>query len=89
MEIEYDIKKSNKNSKERGLSFELVKHFEIDTALIAEDSRFEYDEHRFNALWFIGSGLYNLAFTMRGDVIRVISLRRADNSEKKRYALNN
>ena len=89
MEIEYDSTKSNKNIKERGLSFELVKGFDIDTAMIETDNRFDYDEQRFNAIGSIGDTLYRLTFTMRVDVLRVISLRYADRREVKDYVLKN
>ena len=86
MEIEFDITKSQINIEERGLTFDLVKDFEIDSAVIEPDNRFDYDEFRFNAISWIGDLLYSLTFTMRGDTLRVISLRKADNKEKKNYA---
>ncbi len=89
MKIEYDIIKSKKNIKERGLSFDLVKDFDIDTAAIEVDNRFDYDEQRFNAIGSIGDTLYHLTFTMRLDILRVISFRYADKREVKSYVLKN
>lgn len=89
MEIEFDAAKNAKNIRERGISFELATAFKIDTAMIAEDCRYAYDELRFNALGFIADRLYHLTFTMRGDVVRVISLRYAQKREVRYYALNN
>ncbi len=89
MEIEFDPAKNAKNIHDRGISFELAADFEIDTALIEEDSSYHYDEQRFNALGAIGDRLYHMTFTLRGDVARVISLRYAEKREVRKYVLNN
>jgi uncharacterized protein len=69
----------------RGLSFELVSEFEWETSLIAEDIRHDYAEKRYQALGFIGMKLYVLVFTLRAELIHVISLRRANQRERKKY----
>ena len=89
MKIEFDSVKNEKNICERGLSFELAIHFEIDTALIEIDGRHNYDELRFNALGLIEERLYHMTYTLRGNIIRVISLRKANKREVKKYVLNN
>jgi uncharacterized DUF497 family protein len=87
MEIEYDINKSSKNIKERELSFELARDFNLDTAFTWQDFRYDYDgETRFISIGYIGSRLYNLVFTPRGEILRVISLRKANSREVKKYA---
>ncbi len=88
MKIEFDPNKNEKNINEREISFELAVDFEIDTALIKVDSRHEYQETRFNALGLIGNRVFHLTYTLRGDVFRVISLRKANKREVKEYALN-
>ena len=40
---------------------------------------------RYFALGHIGSRLYALVYTLRGDALRVISLRKANKREVKRY----
>ncbi|NOQ35375.1 MAG: BrnT family toxin [Methylococcaceae bacterium] len=89
MEIEFDPVKSEKNKLERGFPFELATHFEIDTALVEVDCRHDYEEQRFNALGLIGDRLYHMTYTLRGNIIRVISLRKANKREVKKYVLNN
>ncbi len=64
----------------------MVSAFEMETVLIRLDIRRSYDEPRFNALGYIGKRLYHLTFTVRGDVIRVISFRKANRREVKYYA---
>lgn len=88
MKIEFDPNKNEKNIDEREISFELAVDFEIDTALIKVDSRHEYQEIRFNALGLIGNRVFHLTYTLRGDIFRVISLRKANKREVKEYALN-
>ena len=86
MKIEYDPTKSDKNQHERGFSFALANEFELDTAVIRIDIRKQYDEPRFNAIGYIGLRLYHMTFTVRVDVIRIISLRKSNKREVNRYA---
>ena len=55
-------------------------------ALVAEDGRAQYGETRLIGVSYIGSDVCVLVFTKRGTRIRVISLRRANARERKRYA---
>jgi uncharacterized DUF497 family protein len=54
-------------------------------AIVAPDTRREYGEVRFLAAAPIDGRLHMLAFTMRGSVLRAISLRRANKREVERY----
>lgn len=85
MDIEFDPAKNVRNIAERGLSFELAAEFDFTTALVAVDSRRAYGETRYEAIGWIGHALHVLVFTIRGDVLRVISLRRANKRERSRY----
>jgi len=85
MYIEYDETKNADNVERRGLSFELVRQFEWLGAHIEPDTRRDYGEPRFLVTGFIGERLYRMVFTPRGDKVRVISLRRANQRERKRY----
>ena len=86
MKIEYDPDKSEKNIREREVSFELIRSFEWESALIRLDLRKDYGEPRFNALGMIGYRVFHVTFTLRNDTIRVISLRKANKREVYRYA---
>lgn len=44
-----------------------------------------YGEARFIVLGYIVDRLYSMVFTVRGDMLRVISLRKANKREVKRY----
>jgi uncharacterized DUF497 family protein len=83
MPIEYDPEKSARNVALRGLSFDLLNDFQWRTAIVGQDDRRSYGEDRCWALGFIGEDLYNLVFTVRGTALRVISLRKASQKERK------
>lgn len=85
MSIGYDPDKNDKNVAERGISFERAAEFEWSSALIVEDTRKDYGESRFQALGFVGKRLHVLVFTPRAGKVHVISLRKANRREVKRY----
>ena len=85
METSFDVAKSERNIATRGISFEQAAAFEWDTALIVEDTRQNYGERRFQALGLIDARLHMLVFTPRGTQVHVISLRKANGREVKRY----
>lgn len=84
-EISFDPAKSARNALSRGLPFEAVADFEWDSALIAEDLRRDYGERRVQALGWIHARLCALVFTPRSARVHVISLRKANRRETKRY----
>ncbi|MBB1075383.1 BrnT family toxin [Rhodoferax sp. 4810] len=85
MKITYDPAKNVRNVAERGLAFDLVADFIWSTAVIEEDTRQAYGERRFAAQGLIGDRLHVLVFTPRGGKVHVISLRKANPREVKRY----
>ncbi len=85
MEIEFDPEKNDRNVRERGISFDQARDFEWDGALVWRDTRRDYSEERFIALGLIGERLHSLVFTVRGDAVRIISLRKANRREELRY----
>jgi uncharacterized DUF497 family protein len=89
IEIEFDPTKNQQNIKDRGLSFDLAINFDWDTAIVLEDTRKDYGEPRYSAIGFIENRLYVLVFTPRNEAIRVISLRKANDREVKRYDNHN
>ncbi len=82
----FDLKKNLRNIADRSLPFELVDSFEWDTALIAQDTRKDYGEHRYITIGLIDEVLYVIVFTPRNDRPHVISLRRANLRERRKYA---
>lgn len=86
MRFTYDPAKSKRNIDERGLVFDLAEDFDWSSALIAEDTRQDYLERRYQALGLIAGQLHMLVFTPRDGAVHVISLRRANKRERNRYA---
>lgn len=86
MEVEFDPSKSDENERTRGLSFSMVADFDFETALIGKDIRTDYGEDRWIGLGLIGRRVFVVAFTWRDDRLRVISFRKANARESKRYA---
>lgn len=85
MKIAFDPSKSDKNTRERGLPFELVAEFDWEGALYVEDDRKSYPERRFVGLGYVGSRLHVVCFTPIEGGVRVISFRKANVREVRRY----
>lgn len=85
MDIEFDPETNERNAETRGLSFDLVADFDFETALIAHDLREDYGEDRFIAVGVLGERRPIVADTMRGESLRVISLRKANAREVARH----
>jgi len=85
VDITFDPAKNARNIAERGLSFARAAEFDFTTALIGQDTRQIYPEPRFVALGFLEGRLHVLCFTPLSGGIRVISFRKANNREIKRY----
>lgn len=88
-EIEFDPVKDAKNLAKHGLSLTLANEFEWDVARINEDLRRPYLERRFKASSMIEERLRELVYCLRGGLIRVISMRKSNPREIKKYANSN
>jgi uncharacterized DUF497 family protein len=85
MKIEFDPAKSERNARDRGLSFESVEEFDFDGAWVVVDNREDYGEIRYRAIGPLKGEVVAVVFTMRGEVVRVISLRLANRKERQNY----
>lgn len=85
MDITFDPNKNDRNIEARGISFECVADFDFESALLSVDDRKDYGETRIRALGYINRRLHALVFTETATGIRVISLRKANQREEKRY----
>ena len=85
MRFESDPTKDQLNLDKHGVSLGLASDLDWDVALLWIDDRREYGETRILALAPWTSILYYVAFVDRGNVRRVISLRRANQREVRRY----
>lgn len=81
----WDEEKAANNLAKHGVPFEAVSGFDWETAHVVEDSRFDYGGPRSIAFGQISADLHVLVYTVRDDLIRVISLRRANRRERALY----
>jgi len=85
MRIDYDPAKNAVNIKERGLPFDRARELDFDNAVTIQDRRKPYPEVRYVSLAMLGTRLHVLCFTPIAGGIRVISFRKANPREVKRY----
>lgn len=88
MQIEFDPDKDLANKAKHGVSLALADELDWDAALVWIDERFDYGEVRMIALAPETATLYYVAFVLRGEIHRIVSLRRANRREVKHYVQN-
>ena len=86
MRISYDPSKNARNLAERGLPFDRVTELDWKSAVAREDLRKDYGERRLQILGLIDDRLHAAVVTIRGETLHVISFRKANKREVKRYA---
>ncbi|MDD2324873.1 MAG: BrnT family toxin [Alphaproteobacteria bacterium] len=84
----WDDTKNASNKAKHRLSFEAAYDFEWATDIIIDRSRHNDGEKRYAAVGMLYGKLHTVIFTMRGDDIRIICLRRSNTKEEKTYAEN-
>jgi uncharacterized DUF497 family protein len=85
MRLTFDPAKNDRNIAERGLSFERVGDLDWETAVSIEDTRKDYGERRVQVFALVDGRLHAAVITMRDDALHVISFRKANRKEVKRY----
>jgi uncharacterized DUF497 family protein len=86
MKIIFDPVKDAVNIDKHGISLAMAEEFEWEEAVTWPDIRYDYREFRIIGLGYIGDRLYNMVFVDRGEERRIVSLRKANQREVKRYA---
>ncbi len=89
MKITYDPTKDAANQSKHGVSLALAAQLEWDTLWAERDTRHAYGEVRMIGYALIDARLYCVVFTDRGDERRIISLRKANPREVRRYVSEN
>ena len=87
MPFDFDPAKDAQNRKQHGMSLAEAEDFNFDTAFTVEDDREAYGEQRFFAIGQMRSTgrIVALAYTLRNDEPRPISLRKATPRESRRW----
>lgn len=83
--FEWDDEKAAANFRKHGIRFETAsKVFADDNKLIRHDEEHPHED-RYDVLGKVGKVLFVVCTFKKGDVVRIISARRATESEKERY----
>ena len=86
MEFEWDPEKSDRCFRERGFDFGYVVRAFLDPErLVRADERWSYGEERFQMLGAIAGRVFCVVFTVRGEAVRIISARKANQREVTVY----
>ena len=86
MGFEWDEAKRQSNVRQHGIDFpDVIPCFSDPQRLVEEDARRDYGERRFHLLCPLRRRLYQVTFTERGQNIRIISARRANQREQRHY----
>lgn len=86
MDFEWDEHKNKKNKQKHDIDFEEAsKIFEDINRVVYPDQRKDYGEKRLIAIGVVFDLIYNVVFTIRNGIIRLISARRANKKERLFY----
>ena len=85
MKVEFDAAKRAETLEQRGLDMARAAEVFDGTTLTIEDDRIDYGETRYITIGFLDERMVVLVWTPRGDVHRIISMRKANDREKAIY----
>ncbi|RYF47975.1 MAG: BrnT family toxin [Comamonadaceae bacterium] len=85
MRTEYDTQKDAANLLKHGVSLSLASEIDWSAVQCFVDDRADYGEVREVGYTVIAQRLYSVVFVQRGDVMRIISLRKANSREIRHY----
>lgn len=85
MKISYDPAKNAANIAAGRPSFDEVAGFDFQTAVFAIDDRRDYGKTRYRGFGLLGQRLHALVFVETAEGIRIVSFRKANDREMKRY----
>lgn len=86
---DWDEAKRRSNLAKHGIDFAALEGFDWTTAQIEPDLRRDYGEERFIAVGHIKDRLHKLIFTRRNGRVRLISFRKANRREQRKWASRN
>jgi uncharacterized protein len=85
MDFEWDNTKYEANRRKHGIDFRTAAKVFLDPFIVEFDDRDAANELRFNAIGLVDGRMLLVTYTMRGDVVRIISARGAEPHEKRKY----
>ena len=85
MQFEWDNQKEKSNLEKHSISFHDAKKVFESVRFTLVDTRMDYGEERIVTTGLIDKRLCVVVYTKRNDIIRIISARRANEREQRRY----
>jgi uncharacterized DUF497 family protein len=85
MDITFDRQKNHSNFEKHGVWLNAAELFDWSEMVAYVDDRRDYSELREVGFGIINDRLYCVVFTQRGNVMHIISLRKANKREVKSY----
>ena len=85
MDFEWDPAKRAANLLKHGVDFRSAEEFFSNEIVVLTDNRRDYGEKRFTSIGLIKGRMMIVVFTRKGDKYRIISMRKANEREKKRF----
>ncbi len=85
MQIEFDAAKRAATLEARGLDMARAEEVLTGATLTAEDDRRRYGEDRFITIGFLDGAMVVVVWTPRNGAYRVISMRKANERERRLY----
>jgi uncharacterized DUF497 family protein len=85
MDFEWNSAKELANRKKHGVDFRMAAKVFLDPYLIEFDDLDANGEPRFNAIGLVDGRMLFVTYTMKGDIVRIISARGAEPHEKRKY----
>ena len=86
MQIEFDKAKRDRTLAERGLDFAQAADVFSGHHFTAEDNRGEFSELRYITVGLLNGRMVIIVWTPRGEVRRIISMRKANEREQAKFA---
>ena len=87
MQIDFDSRKRDQTLRDRGLDFARAVEVFAGRNLTRADVRADYAESRFVTAGWLDARLVVVVWTPRGEVRRIISMRKANEREISKYTL--
>jgi len=85
VDLEWDEEKRQDALLNRGLDFADVSNIDLRSIITKPDLRYDYGEPSFSSFGLLDGSLINFVWTPRGSRIRIISMRKANDRERKSY----
>lgn len=85
MDFEWDTAKERANRKKHSVDFRTAAKVFLDPYVIEFDDPGTTGEMRFNAIGLVDGRMLFVTYTLKGEVVRIISARGAEPHEKRRY----